>query len=206
MGKEWILDENKFYNEQELRELKKTMRSIREQGKFENIRNWCLVEFDLNTGLRVEELSNLIHADLFIKNGQSSVLVRKGKGNKRRIVKISNNCRELCLFIISWKKASGLNVENHSPIFTKRDGNPLTIRAIQKAFSICAIRTGLSKKNIHCLRHTYATFLLRETGNLRLVQKQLGHSKITTTQIYVGVLDSQVTDGLNKLDRFYASI
>lgn len=206
MSKEWILDENKFYNESELRELKKTMRVIREQGKFENIRNWFMVEFCLNTGLRVEELANLVHGDVFIRAGQSTVLVRKGKGSKRRVVKISANCRELCSFFSIWKEKWGLSVSKENSVFTKRNGKPLTVRALQKAFSICAKQAGLSKQNIHCLRHSFATFLLKETGNLRLVQKQLGHAKITTTQTYAGLLDSQVTDGLNKLDKFYGGL
>jgi len=172
-------------------------------GKFEDIRNWYMIEFDLNTGLRVEELEKLIHGDIFIIQGQSSVLVRQGKGDKKRVVRISKACCNLCSHFQKWKESYGLSISKDSPVFTKRNGKPLTKRALQKAFSKCAIRAGLSKKNIHCLRHTYATFLLSATGKIRFVQKQLGHSKITTTQTYAGLLASSVKDDLDKLDKLY---
>ena len=77
----------------------------------------------------------------------------------------------------------------------------MTTRAIQKAFKRCARRAGLlSHYSIHCLRHTYACFLLKASNwNLRLVQKQLGHSKITTTQIYADVMMPEIKKALDKL-------
>lgn len=206
MSKEWILDEDKYYNEKELRALKQTIREIRNIGKFEDIRNWFMIEFCLNTGLRVDELAMLCHGDLFINEGKSSVLVRLGKGNKKRVVRISKNCRELCLYFLEWKKSYGLCILKEHFVLTKRNGQGLTKRALQKAFSKCAARAGLSKRNIHCLRHTYATFLLYATGKLQFVQKQLGHSKITTTQIYAGILASSVKADLDKFDQFYGGI
>jgi len=203
LGKDWILDENKYYNEEELRLLLKTIRQIRDLGKFEGIRNWFMTEFDLNTGLRVEELERLTHGDIFIEQGQSSVLVRQGKGDKKRMVMISADCRHLCNHFQKWKLAWNLSISKDSPVFTKRNGKSITKRALQKAFSQCALKAGLSKKNIHCLRHTYATFLLSATGKIRFVQKQLGHSKITTTQTYAGLLASSFKDDLDKLDKVY---
>lgn len=78
-----------------------------------------------------------------------------------------------------------------SPLFwSKRTDRPMTTRALQKAFKRAARRAGLSERySVHSLRHTYATHLLRASGyNLRLVQRQLGHSRITTTQVYADVL------------------
>jgi len=206
VSKEWILDEDKYYNEKELSDLKQTIRKIRDTGKFEDIRNWFMIEFCLNTGLRVEELSMLCHCDLFISKGKSSVLVRAGKGNKKRVVRISRKCRELCHYFLKWKTSYGLSISKDEFLLTKRNGQGLTRRALQKAFSKCATKAKLSKRNIHCLRHTYATFLLYSTGKLQFVQKQLGHSKITTTQTYAGILASGIKADLDKFDQFYGGI
>ena len=77
----------------------------------------------------------------------------------------------------------------------------MTTRAIQKAFKRCAKQAGLpGHYSIHCLRHTYACLLLQASNwNIRLVQKQLGHSKITTTQVYADVMLPEIKRALDKL-------
>jgi site-specific recombinase XerC len=80
-------------------------------------------------------------------------------------------------------------------------GKHFTTRAIQKAFKRCAERAGLpARYSIHCLRHTYACFLLKASNwNIRLVQKQLGHSRIETTQVYADVMLPDIKNALEKL-------
>jgi site-specific recombinase XerD len=77
----------------------------------------------------------------------------------------------------------------------------MTTRAIEKAFKRTAARAGLSSHySIHGLRHTYACELYRASGyNLRLVQKQLGHSHIGTTQVYADVVEPDMQRALQKL-------
>lgn len=77
----------------------------------------------------------------------------------------------------------------------------MTTRAIQNVFKRCAAIARLkSTYSIHCLRHTYACFLLKASNwNLRLVQKQLGHARITTTQVYADVMMPDVKKALDKL-------
>jgi site-specific recombinase XerD len=77
----------------------------------------------------------------------------------------------------------------------------MTTRAIQKAFKRLAALAGLPDRySIHCLRHTYACELYKASGyNLRLVQKQLGHASITTTQVYADVMDPDVGLALKRL-------
>ena len=78
----------------------------------------------------------------------------------------------------------------------------MTTRAIQKAFKRCAAKARLySAYSIHCLRHTYACFLLKASRwSMRLVQKQLGHARISTTQVYADVM---LPDVKRALDRLY---
>ncbi len=77
----------------------------------------------------------------------------------------------------------------------------MTIRAIQKIFKRAAAKAGLpSRYSIHCLRHTYACFLLKASNwNLRLVQKQLGHSNCKITEVYADVLAPDVQSSLEGL-------
>jgi site-specific recombinase XerD len=77
----------------------------------------------------------------------------------------------------------------------------MTTRAIEKAFKRTAARAGLSSYySIHCLRHTYACQLHKAGGyNLRLVQKQLGHSSIRTTEVYADVMEPDTQKTLERL-------
>ena len=77
----------------------------------------------------------------------------------------------------------------------------MTTRAMQKVFKRCAKRAQLnSGYSIHAARHTYACFLLKASDwNLRLVQKQLGHARISTTQVYADVMMPDVKKALDRL-------
>ena len=80
-------------------------------------------------------------------------------------------------------------------------GGHLTTRAIEKAFKRVAARAGLSEHfSIHSLRHTYACQLYKASGyNLRLVQKQLGHSKSQTTEVYADVMMPEIKEALDRM-------
>ena len=76
----------------------------------------------------------------------------------------------------------------------------MTVRALQKAFERVCEGAGVTNHSVHHCRHTYASELLRSSGaNLRLVQKQLGHSKITTTQVYADVFDEEMDKAVENL-------
>ena len=203
MSNDWGLDEDKFYSLEETRTLIETAKKLRLSKRFEAIRNWFLIEFDLNTGLRVEELADLKHGDLYVSLGKSHVEVRAGKGNKRRIVMISERLRHSCEYYCNQKQTRGLSVEKNSHVFTKRNGQSLTTRALQKSFTQCARLAGLCETNIHRLRHTYATYLAETKVPLRFVQKQLGHSSIKTTEQYMGVSREHIKLSLNKLHNLF---
>jgi site-specific recombinase XerD len=80
------------------------------------------------------------------------------------------------------------------------NGGHLARRTIQRVFERVAGRAGISGHSFHHLRHTYASHLYRAGGyNLRMVQKQLGHSSIKTTQVYADVFDEDLNQAVEKL-------
>ncbi|MHC4640663.1 MAG: tyrosine-type recombinase/integrase [Planctomycetota bacterium] len=103
---------------------------------------------------------------------------------------------------ILWKQKVGEPTEPSDPMFlSSNTGSYLTTRAIEKAFKRTAVKAGLSAHySIHCLRHTYECQLYKASGfNLRLVQKQLAHSSIRTTEVYADVMEPDIQDALSKL-------
>ena len=199
------LEEDAYYSAEEVWALMRVMRELHRLGKFEGIRNLFLVHYDLNAGLRVEELSDLKHGDFFVELGKSYVVVRQGKGDKRRNVPISEELRKDYLYYVDWKNACGLSTAKDSYVFTKRNGCRLTVRAVQKLFTKCAGMAGLERKNMHCLRHTFITHLLDSGAPLKLVQRMVGHSSIKTTQRYMGISKNKkrIKDSLSNLYRLY---
>ncbi len=173
-------------------------------GKRENvaIRNYFIIHLALATGLRVMEIAALNCGDIFLGGSVSSLLVRRGKGGKRRLVFFKGDFKKHCTEYLSWKQEVGESVEPEKPLFPSSiTGRHMTTRAIQKIFKCCARKAGLaSSYSIHCLRHTYACFLLKASNwNLRLVQKQLGHARITTTQVYADVMMQDIEKALDRL-------
>ena len=203
----WTLDERKFLPLDKVRRLREYCRREKaralRKGEFLGVRDWLLIELGLNTGLRVQELSDLRCGDLLISESEASLIVRKGKGNKRRPVWLSQSFKESCKTFLAWKKKQGHAIDAEAPLLTSEQGEKVTKRALQKAFKRIAQAAGLeSHYSIHCLRHTYGTHLLKASGyNLRLVQEQLGHSSVRITEVYTSLIGSDVKQALNKLYR-----
>ena len=159
-----------------------------------------MVELCLNSGLRVEEMTLLKHCNLLINESRSSIVVI-GKGNKKRAVWISSAFKKTCWTYIEYKKRFGFSTDDESYLMNNLKGSKISKRALQKFFEGILKNAGLSSHyHIHCLRHTYTTFLLKASNNnYRFAQKQLGHSSIRTTQVYAGVIDSVGKKAVEKL-------
>jgi len=86
-------------------------------------------------------------------------------------------------------------------LFSNSRGEKLSKRTLQKSFKKCMKSVGLeSHYSIHCLRHTYGSHLYKSSNhNLRLVQEQLGHSSIRTTQVYANLMDEEIKEALEEL-------
>ena len=129
-------------------------------------------------------------------------MVRNGKCGKRRLVKFNDSLKEHLNEYLSWKQDISEPTGSSDPLLlSSNTGRHLTTRAIEKAFKRTAIQAGLSAHySVHCLRHTYACQLYKASGYiLRLVQKQLGHSSIHTTEVYIDVMEPDIQDALREL-------
>jgi site-specific recombinase XerD len=198
----WELDPKKFLTQKESQQLLSA-------GKIKNnawvqvtVRDCFVVDLGLSTGLRVMEIAALNCGDLDLEAKVPCLLVRKGKGRKKRRVFFNDNFKKRCKEYLAWKQSIGESTQSDQPLLmSTRTGGHLTTRAIQKAFKRMVQKADLPTHfSIHCLRHTYACFLLKASnGNLRLVQKQLGHSKITTTQIYADVMLPEIKKAIGRL-------
>ncbi|MBS3812253.1 MAG: tyrosine-type recombinase/integrase [Candidatus Acetothermia bacterium] len=193
--------------EEQIKRLKKTLRGAaragQENGKYIPVRDWCILHIALDAGLRVSEICDLKIRDLLIDQGGSSIIVRSGKGDKKRGVSIGGNLRNHIKRYIEWKDEHCYPVGKEDPLFLSPSGKnkKLTRQAIYHIFKRWAKRAGLPDRfSIHSCRHTYASMLYKSSNyNLRLVQSQLGHSSIQTTQVYADVLNKDAEKAVNDL-------
>jgi site-specific recombinase XerD len=158
-------------------------------------RNKTLCLFLLKTGLRISEAIELKWPHVNLMTGQ--VIVHKGKGSKDRIVYISENTvNELSL----WKQRQYTEWGNADYVFTNRYCKKLDDCDIREML-ITYSRKANIEKNVtpHVLRHSFATELLRESKNIRLVQKALGHSSLSTTMIYTHIVDDDFEQAMKAL-------
>jgi len=200
----WIIDESKCLNADEVKKLRRTANKERNYGlerrKFSPIRNWFMIELGVNAGLRVEEMASLRHGNLLIDKTRSSILVT-GKGSKKRAVWISPDFKMTCQRYIAYKKDFNYGISADDFLLNNLKGGKISKRALQKFFKKIIKKAGLSEHYyIHCLRHTYTTFLLKSSNyNYRFAQQQLGHSSIKTTQVYAAVIETEGKKALEKL-------
>ncbi len=196
----WTLTPGKFLAPDEVRLLRKTLSDAATLAKARGVqcavRDRLIIELALGTGLRVSEMSNLKVEDLFLKKGQNSLHVRNGKGGKARTVQFSLGLKHLIRDYQDYRKTASEH------LFHSQRNPRMSPSGLQQVFKRWAAKAGLPKRySIHCLRHTYATRLHKASGyNLRLVQKQLGHSSVSTTQVYADVLSEDVEKALASLD------
>jgi len=201
----WLIDESKCLNSHEVIKIRQTAERLKLKGlktqRFTLIRNWFMIELSIHAGLRVNEMAHLQNGDLLIEGSRSSIVVI-GKGQKRRSVWISSYFREICHTYFQLKQQFGFSLKPNAYILPNLKDERISKRSLQKMFKAIARQANLAPHySIHCMRHTYATFLLKASNyNYRFVQQQLGHASIKTTQIYATVLE---TDGRNALEKMY---
>jgi site-specific recombinase XerD len=205
----WVIDESKYLGMSQVRRLRRHCESLRASAvadptrDFLLLRDWFMVELGLQCGLRVSEMAALSIGDLNIHNEEPSLIVRLGKGGKTRVVHFSLRFKQACLAFLEAKRNVGQPTERENHVLTKVAGEPITKRTLQKAFKRCIKGAGISSHfGIHCLRHTYGTHLYKASGyNLRLVQEQLGHASIRTTQVYASLFNEDVMRAVERLYR-----
>jgi site-specific recombinase XerD len=145
-----------------------------------------------STGLRVSELCAL-NRDLDLRSDELSI---RGKGGKVRVVFLSSDAKRCVKAYLDLRK------DMDDALFVKiskeksgKEGEGLTRRSIERIVKRYAVIAGISKKvTPHIIRHCFATDLLSNGADLRSVQALLGHSNITTTQVYTHVTDRHLHD------------
>lgn len=161
------------------------------------LRDRAILEVLFATGIRLNELCMLNFANLSLENNEIIVF---GKGAKERIVLLSNQAKRfLKKYIdISYDKISqGISDKNNleSAIFINKSGYRISSRSVERIVKKYAQKAHI-KKNVtpHTLRHSFATHLLNQGADLRVVQELLGHSSISNTQIYTHINTQRLKD------------
>jgi len=136
------------------------------------------------SGLRISEALSLKRRDV-PRPGEGDVLIVTGKGNKTRMVPVLQNVLQL---IADYAAICPHALPPEGPVFVGARGGPLSPRIIQLAMARLRGALGLpDSATPHALRHSFATHLLSRGGDLRAIQELLGHSSLSTTQIYTGI-------------------
>lgn len=158
---------------------------VEKKGNIEKyiLRDIVIIEILFATGLRISELCNLRDSAFDISEG---VLCIKGKGRKERYLQIGNE--EVLRVIRKYRDIFIDKISNHGYFFVNKWGEPLSEQSARRMLNKYT-RKLWNDKNItpHMFRHSFATYLMEEDVNIRYIQKLLGHSSITTTQIYTYV-------------------
>lgn len=181
-----------FLNTEELERLFAQTDTTKEAG----LRDRAILELLFSSGLRVSELVGLNRDHINLKRREFMV---RGKGQKDRPVFISPEAAEWIARYLELRK------DNTSPLFIRYGGRKtvdlsgnyhrLTARSVQRLVSRYALLAGITKHvSPHTLRHSFATDLLMNGSDLRSVQAMLGHSDISTTQIYTHVTDPHLKE------------
>jgi len=175
-----------FLSLEEVSKILKSPNLKKNQGQ----RDRAILELMYATGLRVSELVCLKGPDLNLDVG---FIKCKGKGSKERIVPLGKPAQHFLenYMLTARPKLSG---KRESPfIFLAQGGRPLSRQSVWKMIKHEVSRTGVKKKvSPHTLRHSFATHLLERGADLRSVQEMLGHTSISTTQIYTHVNESRL--------------
>jgi integrase/recombinase XerD len=153
------------------------------------LRNRAMLELLYGSGLRITELIELRLVDIHLNMGFINVT---GKGNKERIVPIGDE-GQFALKRYIEKGRSELKTVMGDIIFVNNRGNKISRVGFYKTLKRLAIKAGITKDiSPHTLRHSFASHLLENGVDLRMVQELLGHNDISTTQIYTHINKKQL--------------
>ncbi|MGI6714341.1 MAG: site-specific tyrosine recombinase/integron integrase [Bacilli bacterium] len=145
------------------------------------VRDKAMLEVMYASGLRVSELLNLTMSQVNIQNGIVRIV---GKGHKERIVPIGEFALAYLLDYVNGPRRQNKGRKSRY-VFLNREGNPISRQYFFKKVREYATRAGINRDiSPHTLRHSFATHLIENQADLRVVQEMLGHTSIATTQIY----------------------
>lgn len=156
-----------------------------DMSKSESHRNRAIIEMLYGSGLRVSELVNLRLSDMYLKEGYMRIT---GKGSKQRLVPVSPVAVKWFRYWLEDRNRLDIKPEAVDIAFVNRYGRQLTRAMIFTIIKTLAREAGIQKTiSPHTLRHSFATHLLQNGADLRIIQQLLGHESISTTEIYTHV-------------------
>lgn len=169
-----------------LEESKRLLKTVNSYDGVNRERDFAIVTLFLNTGMRLSELTAININDI-----REDTITITGKGNKERVVYLNNACQKAL--------EDYLEIRNESEgkaLFISNRGSRIANRTVQSMVENMLDKTGLDidKLGVHSLRHSYGSMMLKhgENVDIRVLQKLMGHSDITTTQIYTHVDSEQL--------------
>ncbi len=159
-----------------------------EGTEFKELRDSALFEFFYSTGARVSEVAQVKLGDMDLGKGRVKVL---GKGRKERYVFLGKSAKHILnrYLLAREMKFTGFTRDQRDGfLFINIKGEPLSIRGIQYIVSNRALQMGIAKSlSPHGLRHSFATHVMNRGADIRVVQELLGHTNLSTTQVYTHV-------------------
>ncbi len=207
------IDRTKYMSVEEVKQLR-TVTEARaivdlRAGRVNGPLAWMVVDLALSTGLRVSEIAALNVEDVDLKRGCLSVARLKRRKPVRETLAIGKDLIDHLKTFLTWRSArvSDMDKAARKGLATTKGSlfvgcrGPLTAQGLQRIWKAAIKRAGLPEElSIHSARHTIAVALLRRTGNLRQVQKQLGHSSpATTANMYADVPFEDMQSGVTGL-------
>jgi integrase/recombinase XerC len=163
----------------------KALQTRASAGKFQDVRNFAILELFYSAGLRVSELRGINRADLDLLAGQVKV---RGKGRKERIVPVGDHAQR------ALREYERVRDQLCARMGTRSDRTAMFLSSRGKRMSVKQVQVSVTRwlaqvdegagLSTHSLRHSFATHLLDAGADLRAVQELLGHASISTTQIY----------------------
>ncbi len=189
---ELAVDRTKYLDEQEVQTLMSATEAWSREDldcyRTRGVIAWAVVDTALRTGLRVSELARLTVGDVDFGRALLRVSRLKRRTPTQESLAIPNELVRHLAWFMAWKIEAGHDMNPEAPLFLSTRAG-FSRSGLARLWNDAAARAGLPKGlSIHCARHTLAFHLLRRTGNLRLVQKQLGHANpATTANMYADV-------------------
>ena len=167
-----------------------------DMSKREGHRNRAIIEMLYGSGLRVSELVNLRLSDIYRQEGFMRII---GKGSKQRLVPISPVADQWLQYWLEDRSKLDIKPEYSDIVFLNRYGRQLTRAMIFTIIKTLAKQADIHKNiSPHTLRHSFATHLLQNGADLRIIQQLLGHEDITTTEIYTHIEIQDLREAIQK--------
>lgn len=153
-------------------------------------RNYAIISVFLNCGLRLSELINLKLEDINMRT--RSMNIRGGKGGKDRMVYFGEDCKQAIKDYLEVREEIGIPY-----VFISKEKCKMSDTGVRNMVKAVMKKAGIRGGSTHTLRHTCATAYYEATNDIRVVQKILGHSDISTTMIYTHIHDSKLKEAAN---------